>query len=290
MSPRLKQIPVLLVVFAAAIFIAGAQTKRKSEAERSVQPKKSGKKVSSSTRMNKYTPDDSPVIVLIHSPLVGAFTWSLVADELKKKGFEAIVPKLSTEPKSSLPFWRQHVSSVAESLKTVSAKKRLVLVGHSGAGVLLPAVRQAVKQPVSAYIFVDAVIPENGKSRLELFETPEAAQEFRSAAVSGFLPVWSDEDLREAIPDAEIRRRFVSELRPLPLAVYEEPIPVFPSFPDAPSGYLRFGKNVAYEDAAKRARRENWEYLEIAGGHFQMLVDAPLVADSLIGLIEKMVK
>ena len=34
------------------------------------------------------------MFVLIHSPLVGPLTWTLVADELQRKGIEVVVPVL----------------------------------------------------------------------------------------------------------------------------------------------------------------------------------------------------
>src|SRR5206468_1317091 len=126
-----------------------------------------------------------------------------------------------------------------------------ILVGQSGAGVLRPSIRQALGSPVSAYLFVDASIPRDGASRLDLFASREEAAQFRQAAVEGLLPTWTEADLRGVIPDNTLRQRFVSELRPLPLAIYEEPIPVFKGWPDAPCGYLRFADTGlgAYEDS-----------------------------------------
>lgn len=238
--------------------------------------------VNSSMKKNSY------VFVLIHSPLVSSLTWQMVAEKLRAKGFETIVPTLTSDPKSSTPFWKQHANEIVEAINKVSPHKKLILVAHSGAGVLLPAVRQESKRKISAYIFTDAIFPENDKSRLDLFETFEAAQEFRREAKDGLLPVWTSEDLREAIPDEKIRQTFVSELKPLPLAVYEEKTPVFPEFPDAPCAYLRFGKNIAYEDSSEKAREENCKYVELEGGHFLMLVDPQIVADTLAKTVEEL--
>ena len=83
-------------------------------------------------------------------------------------------------------------------------------------------------------------------------------------------------------------QRFVAELRPLPLAVYEEPIPVFEGWPDAPCGYLRFGANPAYDAPAERARRDGWAYREMDGAHFHMLGDPAAVAGALLDLVEQM--
>jgi Alpha/beta hydrolase family len=159
-------------------------------------------------------------------------------------------------------------------------------VGHSGGGALLPAVRQVTGRPVAGYIFVDAMIPEDMKSRLDLFGSKEAAERFRQGAKNGHLPVWTDEDLREEIPDDALRRRFVSELRPLPLAVYEESIPVFKGWPDAPCGYLQF--TPTYDIGKRRAEASGWAYARIDGGHFHMLADPQAVTDVLIKMVEGM--
>ena len=235
--------------------------------------------------------------VLVHSPLVGPFTWALAADELRRGGIEAIVPELSSTGKPDTTYWKQHAGAVAQAIEPLPPDQPIVLIAHSGAGMLLPAIRQVLGRAASAYIFVDAGIPENGKSRLDLFEDPAAADNFREAATDGLLPVWTDEELREVIPDDSVRRRFVSELRPLPLQVYEEmlrqlhprplaffeePIPVFAGWPDAPCSYLLF--SPVYYTAAEQARQLGWTCVDMPSGHFHMLVDPHGVADALFGL------
>jgi len=228
------------------------------------------------------------LFVLIHSPLVGPLTWSLVADELQRRGIQVVVPTLLTDPKVGLPYWKQHVNAVARALEPVSLDQPLILVGHSGAGVLLPAIRQITDRLVTAYILVDADIPKNGASRLDLFESPEAADQFRQAASNGLLPTWSEDALRQVIEDVGLRQRFVAELRPLLLAVYEEPIPVFKGWPDAPCGYLRFMSTSSYEESGRQAQHKSWAYVEIEGRHFHMLVDPQTVIHALVSLVERM--
>lgn len=227
-----------------------------------------------------------PSIALIHSPLVGPFTWALVADELRHRGFETVLPVLQTI-KGETPYWKQHARYVAAAIETLSPDRPVVLVAHSGAGMLLPAIRQATQHTVGGYVFVDAGIPEDGASRLDLFGNKEEADRFRRAAAGGFIPVWAEEDLREIIPDEAIRERFVSELRPLPLAVYEEPVPVFKAWPDAPCAYLSFARTEAYEQPVRRAKELGWAYTEMEGHHFHMLVDPNGVADSILSLVRQ---
>ena len=111
----------------------------------------------------------------------------------------------------------------------------------------------------------------------------EAAQQFRAAATNGLLPSWSSNDLRDVIPDSAIRARFVAELRPTPLAVYTEPLPVFDGWPDAPCGYAQF--SAFYDSSAEHARQLGWPCRKLDAGHFHMLVDPRAVADVLLDLI-----
>lgn len=109
-----------------------------------------------------------PAFVLIHSPLVGPATWGAVAEEMRRRGIEVVVPAPGTIERSNVPYWTQHVQAVNEALENVPADQTSILVAHSGGGMLLPAVRQVTGRPVAAYIFVDAMIPEDMKSRLAL--------------------------------------------------------------------------------------------------------------------------
>lgn len=227
--------------------------------------------------------------VFIHSPLVGPLTWQPVADEFRRGGGKALVPSLTKATEAGPPYWAHHAAAVADLVQSTSVTGPLVLVAHSGAGPLLPAIRERMELPVAGYLFVDASLPRAGASRLDLldlFESPDVAAEFRMAAKDGVLPTWRNEDLRETIPDPALRRRFVAELQPLPLAVYEEPLPVPPEWPDAPCGYLQF--SPIYEPWAMHAHRAGWACTQLAGGHFHMLVDPPTVADTLLRLANRM--
>jgi len=224
--------------------------------------------------------------VLIHSPLVGPLTWSLVADELRHRGIPVVVPALSQDEEDERPYWRQHVAGVVRALAPLPHEQPLVLVGHSGAGILLPAVREASGRPVIAYVFVDAGIPEDGKSRLDLLEIelPEAAEQLRPLLAAGErFPQWSDEELAEVIPERTLRQGMLAELRPQSLRFFEEPIPVFAGWPDAPCAYLQF--TPGYDVPARLARREGWAIVKMEGEHFHTLVDPAAVVDAFTSLI-----
>ncbi len=226
------------------------------------------------------------IFVLVHSPLVGPLAWSLVAEELRQREIDIVVPALHDTEGSDVPYWQQHAASVKQAVASLPKDRALVLAGHSGAGPLLPAVSQSCGYRVGAYIFVDAGLPLNGKSHLDDIEAddPEFAAQFRGClAAGGRFPEWNAEDLRAVIPDDRLRRRMVAELRPRPLAFFQEPIPGFAHGPDAPCAYLQF--SAPYARAARHARRSGWAYREIEAGHFHMLVDPAAVTNALLDLL-----
>ena len=232
--------------------------------------------------------EDGPVdtLVLVHSPLVGPQPWSQVAAELRQRGIETLTPALQQDDDAPEPFWKQHASSVAGALRALPSDRSVILAGHSGAGPILPAIRVEADRPVAGYVFVDAGLPENGQPRLG---AGDFAQQLRELYARGErFPNWTDEHLRAVVPDPASRRALLAELRPQPWAFWEEPIPVFAGWPDAPCAYLRFAPNPAYDAAAAEARRRGWPCLELAGGHFHMLVDADAVTGALVEVVRRM--
>ena len=228
-------------------------------------------------------------MVLIHSPLVGPLTWTLVSRELLSRGMSTVVPTLDDVDGRATPYWKQHAEAVARQLKRTAADQPLVLVGHSGAGPLLPTIRALLPHRVAAYVFVDAGLPHGGLSRLEEMEAnaPEFASELRRHLEAGrCFPEWTDQDLRDILPDDNLRRKLLAELRPRPLEFFEEPIPVFAVWPDAPCEYLKL--SAAYDGLAEQARRSGWAYRAFDAGHFHMLVAPGAVTEALLDLVRSL--
>jgi hypothetical protein len=230
----------------------------------------------------------SNIFVLIHSPLVGPLTWRLVAEEMRRQGLDALVPTLSDSADSKEPFWKQHAGSFATTLAKLSKDRPVTLIAHSGAGSLLPVLRQSLANAVQAYMFVDASLPRNGASRLDLIksEDPEWATQFQTDLEQGErFPNWSFEDLQEVIPDESLREQMVAEIRPRGLSFFTEPIPVFDGWPDAPCIYIRF--SAPYQGPATQARQAGWPTYDLEAGHFHMLVDAKTVTDLIVSSVSK---
>jgi len=223
--------------------------------------------------------DTMATFLLLHSPFVGPATWNWVAQVLKQRKIPAIVPILRHR-KDEPPYWKQHVDQVVTALEHLTPKEPIILVAHSGAGVLIPVVADAIRQPTVGSIFVDALIPQDGKSRLDLYNTKEAADEFRRQARDGMIPPWTEDDLKTAIPAPSVRRTFVAQLYETPLAMYEEPIPVPDGWPGHPCVYWKWTEH--YEPQRQIAEQAGWRCIETKAGHFYLLQEPEVVADQLV--------
>ena len=233
--------------------------------------------------------DENITYALIHSPLVGPLTWELVCHEMEKRGIEALVPTLSDHPNSTQPFWQQHAESLAESLIRTPQNQSIVLVAHSGAGPLLPIMRRSMSHSIEAYVFVDAGIPRNNSSRIDLMrsEDQQWTEQFHQALLHGErFPIWNEDDLQEVIPDDALRRRMVAEINPRSLPFFTEPIPVFAGWPDAPCAYIKFSD--AYDWDFEQAKQANWLVREVNAGHFHMLVDPLFVTNMIVDTVQEL--
>jgi pimeloyl-ACP methyl ester carboxylesterase len=223
------------------------------------------------------------LFVLIHSPLVGPSTWLPVARELEGRGARALVPSLLAAATAPVPQWRQCVEIVRAATSGVPGP--IVLVGHSGGGLLLPAIADAVAPEVARLIFVDSGVPATrGETQLA---TPEFLAHLRSLAIDGVLPPWSkwwgEDAMTELVPDEATRAALVRELPSLPLSYFEQSSPSPPDWDRVECAYLLFSD--AYREQADEAGRRGWRVEEISGAqHLHPVVDPVVVTDALLCL------
>jgi pimeloyl-ACP methyl ester carboxylesterase len=223
-------------------------------------------------------------LTLVHSPLVGPGTWEAVAAAARDRGHQVSVPDLRPALSKAPPFAARQVALVADAV----GQRETVLVGHSGAGPLLAAAGDACGD-VGGYVYLDAGMPAPGKSWFETVPA-ELAAHVRGMARDGWLPPWSEwwgpDEVADLLPDPQLRRRFVAECPPLPVAMFEEPLPSSPGWASRPSAYLRLSD--AYEEPAAQARALGWPVIELNGHHLSVLTEPELVIDAILDLIGRL--
>jgi pimeloyl-ACP methyl ester carboxylesterase len=230
---------------------------------------------------------DPPALVLAHSPLVGPASWGTLPEVLRARGDHVVVVDVTDDDEP--PFAQRYVARAATQVREAVGARPVVLVGHSGAGYLLPlvgAARRALRSRVAGYVFLDAGLPPvRPASRLDLLATEVGGDEewlagFRAELAAGrHYPAWTDADLADLVPNAGRRRALVASLRPRAEAFFTEPLAVAPDWPDAPCGMVRL--SGSYDQPARVARSRGWPVVsgDPAGGHFAACVDPSGVAD-----------
>ncbi len=223
-------------------------------------------------------------ICLIHSPLVTETTWNYLAPALQQRDYPVAIAHLHDSP----DLWcQQHIESAVQSLGELSGP--YMLVGHSGAGPLLPLIAQRLPVPPVGYLFVDAGILWEPTSRLGMMvaEDPEWASEFESYLQGGgTFPNWTDGQLQDILPDTNLRHELLKSLRPKPLSFFTEEIPVPAGWDNTPCGYLQL--SPTYQPYATVAQAKGWVVEQMDGHHFSMMTHPGEVTEMLIRLVQKM--
>ena len=150
-----------------------------------------------------------PTFVLVHSPLVGPTSWLPVAQELERRGRAAVVPTLLGVAEAPAPQWR-HVPDAMRAA-TSDLQEPIVLVGHSGAGLLLPVIADALNVEVAGLVFVDSFLPPSA-GRLVL-GPPAFIDHLRAMATDRVLAPWSSWFGEDAMPRRPAPPRAVDPVR-----------------------------------------------------------------------------
>jgi alpha/beta hydrolase family protein len=220
-----------------------------------------------------------PTLVLIHSPLVGPSTWQPAAECLRRKGFPTSVPELTT---ITPPYYQTFAETAAATATGPS-----ILIGHSGAGALLPTIADRIGSNVLGAVFVDAVLSHPNQS---WFDTaPPSLRDHLKTLVQDddrLLP-WNEwfppEELIDLLPDEPTRARFIAEIPRLPLAYFTERAPAT-TLRTIRCAYLRLSE--AYDDIATEAERNGWWVHRTDADHLAPYTQPDRIADLLIQAIE----
>lgn len=201
-------------------------------------------------------------MLLVHPPLLGPGCLRPVAGVLEAAGHTVVLPDLRSAVSPPAGWWDRAARACA------GADASLV-VGFSGAGVLLPSVAGRLPA-VESVVFLDAVLPA--------VPGPTYASDGIRSFVGtlpvedGLLPPWSrwwGDAITELVPDpARLAELRADEPRLTP-DFWAEPVPV-PDWPAGRAGYVRL--SAAYDQEAAEAARRGWPVRTLDGTHLDPFV------------------
>jgi pimeloyl-ACP methyl ester carboxylesterase len=230
------------------------------------------------------------VYVLVHGSWLGGWVWRKVAPRLRAAGHEVYAPSLTglgerahlARPEVDLAL---HIDDVA-NLIAYEELAEIVLVGHSYAGMVITAIADRMPERVAHLVYLDAVVPENGRSVLDVIPKTMAA-EVRSAvkANDGWrLPPAPPVTL--GISDAADARWLKAHALGMPIRTHEQPIKLSGRHAAVPRRTFIYCSNPAIgglEAMAQAAKGDPaWRYREIATGHDPMITTPEALCQILL--------
>ena len=220
-------------------------------------------------------------LVLVHGAWQTAGTWDLVAPKLQARGHSVTVPLLTglendeRQLSSSIEL-KTHIDDVAAALDRVDLRD-IVLVGHGYAGMIITGVAESASSRLRRLVYVDAFVPSDGQSAMDLLPGG-IAQKLRSQANNagdGWRLAAGERELDLWGLDPGHERAFVrARLSDFSLRCFEEPVrlprnsaaKVHRTYIACLSGsYL---VRPVVESIGDRLEQEGWTYHELPTGHF----------------------
>jgi pimeloyl-ACP methyl ester carboxylesterase len=222
--------------------------------------------------------------VIVHGGWGGGWEWTPVARVLREQGHEVFTPTLSglgerghLGPEVGLT---EHIEEIAALLELEDLHD-VVLCGASYSGMVITGVADRVPERIGLVVYVDAFVPEDGESTLDLM--PEEFAQFVQAATDerghGWVPIPDELLPPHGLISDEDRARYVERLRDHPAASCIEPVRLTGEVDRLPRAFLRctWGDLYALGDpggaAGARARAAGWTYRELALPHDPHLFD-----------------
>jgi len=118
--------------------------------------------------------------VLVHGAWHSGAAWDRVVPLLTAAGHRAVAPTLSAYgdrahlagPEIGLDTHVDDVAGLLDGL--LDGQERVVLVGHSYAGMVIAGVANRVPEKISHLVFLDAMVPRDGESALDVMPVTQS--------------------------------------------------------------------------------------------------------------------
>jgi pimeloyl-ACP methyl ester carboxylesterase len=239
--------------------------------------------------------------VLVHPAWLGGWCWRKLTPTLRAAGHEVLTPTLTGLGDRAHLLdhgidLATHVEDVV-GLLVYEDLEDVVLVGNSSGGMVVTGVADRVPERIAELVYLDAFVPEDGQSLLDLV-VPELRSGIEALAEregDGWLvpriapPPW-EEILRSRweVTDPEDVAWVLPRLHSTPLGHFSRPVRLAGTAArELPRSYVRCTRyrQPTYDGHAQQARETpGWRYRELDSSHMPYITCADRLADVLLEL------
>lgn len=240
------------------------------------------------------TPEKKP-LVLVHGAWHGGWSWERMNPILANAGYKVFAPSLTgmgelasaANPDVGL---NTHIQDILNLLQKENLRN-VVLVGHSYAGMVIAGVAEKAPERISHLVFLDAFVPKDGQSLLDIVG-PQGAAGIRQGAkaVGEGWKVPSFPVERFGIKSQADVDFVKPKLVPQPLKTFEDKVSLSnPAAAGLPRTFIYLSNPAmgTFDGYAKMAKESSsWGYYEIATGHDAMVLEPQKLSEILIQIAE----
>jgi pimeloyl-ACP methyl ester carboxylesterase len=211
----------------------------------------------------------------------GGFIWRPVASLLRVQGHDVFTPTLTGLGE------RVHLASAQIGLEThlqdivgvleYEDLQQAILVGHSYGGIVITGVAERVPHRLAHLIYLDALVPQDGQSGLDLAGSALRARIERRVSIRG--DGW-------CIPPPP---GSPAKMTPSPFKPLAQPLTIkSPAAARLPRTFIYCTRTgvECLDHIAARVRAEGWQYFELETGHMAMLTAPKELAAILLELAQ----
>jgi hypothetical protein len=214
--------------------------------------------------------------LLVHPPLLGPALLAPLAGVLLGRDEMVALPDLRAEVETA-PGWPERYVRAAAATGPAD-----VVVGFSGAGVVLPSI--AVATGAQRVVWIDALMPaRDGATVPDDDIRSRVAVLVKDGRIADWTTWWGPGVFDELVPDPQLRAAIRAESHELPADFYDVAVPVPDVWPEGGAQYVQL--SPAYEDAAAEARERGWPVSGHRHGSHLDVANDPADALDLLGWV-----
>ena len=265
-------------------FMLGAHCK----AEATVRPMPPAVKVEEPQSQGQPRQAEGATFVLVHGAWHGGWCWTKVRDLLQAAGHQVFTPTLTglgsrshlLRPETDLDT---HIQDVATELDYEDLHE-VILVGHSYAGMVISGVAEKSKGRLAQLVYLDAFLPENGKSLTNYWQPKVDEQIVASGRLP--LPDWTHKEMFD-VKDPKDTAWMRSRLSDQPYKTFTQAVHFSSdNLRNLSRTYILTSTGRIFTEAAARAKQEGFNYHELpSAGHDAMITEPEALAGILLGLV-----
>jgi len=235
-------------------------------------------------------------IVLVHGAWADASAWHGVTPLLQAKGYDVIEVNLPGHGKDETSFATITFQSYVDAVKkAIGAKKNIILVGHSMAGLVISQTAEAIPGQIKELVYLSAFLPRNGESLLSLAKQDPDSHIGKYLVIDekNGTAVIKKEGIAEVFAldaPAGVQQYLVDNTKAEPLAPLATPVSLTEAnFGKVKKVYIYTTQDNAVSFNAQKAMVKNTpvsKEFTITSSHTAFIASAPVLAEDILKSIK----